>query len=104
MDNKELINKIFVTLFYLVFLPSYAILTFNVLFVIDYSKWRFLPGFDQAILYLVALYYPCVFIFFILLAIKYKFSVYKKAIVSSFLWILGGGLLFIPLIILFVNL
>ena len=102
MERPKIREGKFAKLYYLIFLPSYAIFAFFALFRTDIVSW--LPVLNRIILNLIAFYYPCIFILFAYWGMRHKSEIHKKAMPAIGLWIFGGVLLFVPLLIFFINL
>lgn len=97
-------SAFFLFLYYGLYLPSYAYLGYASLFRGAYSEIHHFSPVDKIILYSIEAYYPLVFVVFVYWAVKLKKDVVRKWLLSSTLWVLGGVLLFLSVLVVFKNL
>lgn len=95
-NNRD--EGLFATLFYFVFIPSYAYLSYyavRIVFAFIYSftvdlelhQYQYIFG---IISFFAGLYYPIVLSLFFIWAFKYKSKIRIKRSVAITLWLLGG--------------
>ena len=97
MNKDKLSEESFSLVFYLIYVPFFAFVSYNVIFNSDSPAIDKFQYPKRLILLIAKYYYPLILSVFIVLAIKFRGRLRKISTLATILWIIGILLIFTPL-------